>query len=616
MSGLDANKDVLGDEKYEFCKNLSENFGQQHLFEFWPAQGADDDKKVKFVDQLKALDGNYPGGLESYITNAKDLLQKSKDGVNPFEGYVPQVPTGEVVPLTPFSDEKMNKFVENEELGFNQVPGMCFVIVAGGLGERLGYSGIKLALPTDVMTETSFLDLYAQNILALQAKFNTERSQNVLIPLAIMTSGDTHDRTVDLLKEKNNFGLKEEQVHLIKQEKVPALLDNDAKIAVDEDEFEVKTKPHGHGDVHSLLYSSGLAKAWLEGGKKYVIFLQDTNVLVFRGLLCSIGVSEKLDLAMNSLTVPRNDGEAVGAICKLVNESEKKELTVSVEYNQLESLLSSTDVTFPKQEGNEKASPFPGNINVLILELNAYSVALDCTKGAVPEFVNPKYANEEKTEFKKPTRLECMMQDFSRLLIDKDVEKALGKTANVGFTQLDRFTCFSAAKNNLKDAAVKEEKTGFAESMASCERHNYDYCAIVLEMLGAEIEKVDGKYPRILMMPSFAVGLKDIKERFKEPKNVKISARSSLVLEGNVQISSLFLDGHLELHASEKGSIEIRNLRIENEGSELKPLKEEEFSSVDEALAIRGFTLEVAEEVTKIVSTEGKAIYDEKTSKV
>jgi hypothetical protein len=28
----------------------------------------------------------------------------------------------------------------------------------------------------------------------------------------------------------------------------------------------------------------------------------------------------------------------------------------------------------------------------------------------MPEFVNPKYADDERTVFKKPTRLECMMQ--------------------------------------------------------------------------------------------------------------------------------------------------------------------------------------------------------------
>ena len=37
-------------------------------------------------------------------------------------------------------------------------------------------------------------------------------------------------------------------------------------------------------------------------------------------------------------------------------------------------------------------------------------LALERTKGVMPEFVNPKYADAEKTVFKKPTRLECMMQ--------------------------------------------------------------------------------------------------------------------------------------------------------------------------------------------------------------
>ena len=62
----------------------------------------------------------------------------------------------------------------------------CFVRVAGGLGERLGYSGIKVALPTCLASDICFLDYYAQNILAMQA-------EGVQIPLAIMTSGDTHD---------------------------------------------------------------------------------------------------------------------------------------------------------------------------------------------------------------------------------------------------------------------------------------------------------------------------------------------------------------------------------------------------------------------------------------
>ncbi|KAK1373460.1 hypothetical protein POM88_029653 [Heracleum sosnowskyi] len=53
------------------------------------------------------------------------------------------------------------------------------------------------------------------------------------IPFAIMTSDDTHLRTLELLKTNNYFGMNPKQVHLLKQEKVACLDDNDARLAVD-----------------------------------------------------------------------------------------------------------------------------------------------------------------------------------------------------------------------------------------------------------------------------------------------------------------------------------------------------------------------------------------------
>ena len=38
-----------------------------------------------------------------------------------------------------------------------------------------------------------------------------------LLPLAIMTSDDTHQRTLDLLREHGHFGADPGQIHLIKQ---------------------------------------------------------------------------------------------------------------------------------------------------------------------------------------------------------------------------------------------------------------------------------------------------------------------------------------------------------------------------------------------------------------
>ena len=52
------------------------------------------------------------------------------------------MPTGEQLN---YGDEDFMKF---EEAGVNEAKHAVFVLVAGGLGERLGYSGIKVSLIT------------------------------------------------------------------------------------------------------------------------------------------------------------------------------------------------------------------------------------------------------------------------------------------------------------------------------------------------------------------------------------------------------------------------------------------------------------------------------------
>lgn len=69
---------------------------------------------------------------------------------------------------------------------------------------------------------------------------------------------------------------------LIKQEKVACLTDSEAHLSL-AGPYEVETKPHGHGDVHGLLHSSGLARKWAAEGRKWVCFFQDTNPAAFNG---------------------------------------------------------------------------------------------------------------------------------------------------------------------------------------------------------------------------------------------------------------------------------------------------------------------------------------------
>jgi UDP-sugar pyrophosphorylase len=118
-------------------------------------------------------------------------------------------------------------------------------------------------------------------------------------------------------------------------------------------------------------------------------------------------------------------------------------LVINVEYNQLDPLLRSQgDCKGDVADPSTGYSPYPGNANNLVIGLKAYAKTLRGEdQGVVLEFVNPKYKDETRTDFKKPTRLECMMQDLPKLF-----QKELGSDVNIGYTMLDRWFTFSPAK--------------------------------------------------------------------------------------------------------------------------------------------------------------------------
>ena len=59
------------------------------------------------------------------------------------------------------------------------------------------------------------------------------------------------------------------------------------------EEMKINTKPHGHGDVHNLLFDSGVAKKWLDMGKEWMVFIQDTNALACKAIPSILAVSRK-----------------------------------------------------------------------------------------------------------------------------------------------------------------------------------------------------------------------------------------------------------------------------------------------------------------------------------
>ena len=98
--------------------------------------------------------------------------------------------------------------------------------------------------------------------------------------------------------------------------------------------------------------------------------------------------------------------------------------------------------------------------------------------------------------------------------------------------------------------------------------------------------------------------MKEIRSRFPSPDKVSISARSTLVLEGNVTIHSLTLDGALRVSASEGAEIEVEALTCVNKGWEFVPVE----ASDEEALQIRGYKKKEHEGLVVDAPNPGKVV--------
>ena len=266
--------------------------------------------------------------------------------------------------------------------------------------------------------------------------------------------------------------------------------------------------------------------------------------------------------------------------------------TVNVEYNQLDPLLRSTE-EFKDGDVNSDVtgySPFPGNINQLVFHLGSYNKVLERTQGVMPDFVNPKYKDATKTLFKKPTRLECMMQEFPTVL-------SANESSRVGFTQAAGNICFSPVKNAVADGVALQAKGTPPGTAATGEADQYTAQRIILRSHGCKVEDaavavyggievVPG--PAIVLKPDFACCPGDLRVKFPSPEKVSITARSTLVVKGSgVVIESLELDGCLVVEASPGETVTIQDLVVNNEGWVQVPVSDSE----TEIIRMRGFVI-------------------------
>ncbi|KAF9222692.1 UTP-glucose-1-phosphate uridylyltransferase [Gyrodon lividus] len=150
----------------------------------------------------------------------------------------------------------------------NALSKLAILKVNGGLGTSMGMSGAKSAL--EVKDGMTFLDLTVKQVEHL----NT--TNQVDVPLILMTSFNTYDDTIRIIKKYVNQRIK---IITFNQSRYPRIWkDNLQPCPRHAGDDKKHWYPPGHGDLYQSLVHSGILDRLLADGKEYLFVSNSDNL--------------------------------------------------------------------------------------------------------------------------------------------------------------------------------------------------------------------------------------------------------------------------------------------------------------------------------------------------
>lgn len=230
-------------------------------------------KKLEKYNQLHLL--NY---YDSLSADAQKSLLAQIDDIN-FDilDILEQKQEPEQVHTVPIKalqiDEIKAKETTYRQTGLTSIKNgeLALVLLAGGQGTRLGYSGPKGTFNVGVTKDLYIFELLMKNTLKIVAASDT------WIHFYIMTSDKNHDETKAFFKSHNYFGYNSSYVHFFRQEMVPSV-DFGGKICLEE-KGRICMSPNGNGGWFSSLDKAGYLENILKSNIKYINVFSVDNVL-------------------------------------------------------------------------------------------------------------------------------------------------------------------------------------------------------------------------------------------------------------------------------------------------------------------------------------------------
>ena len=243
-----------------------------------------------------------------------------------------------------------------------------------------------------------------------------------------------------------------------------------------------------------------------------------------------------------------------------------------------------------KVGGNRR---FPGNSNILSFDAQNYLELLSKSHGIVPEFVNPKMKPGSTTEYAQPVRLESMMQDYPKLML----EHAIANNTHQ-IVVYPRFMTWSPVKNSPARARELLKKTGHEESPRSGEADQLElYRRLLLSRNDCPTCNPERRHcvtieegAKVVLDPESGCVTEEIHRHVGE--GVVLKAGSVLIVKSRTwYIENTVIDGCLII--GERGAV-LKGSTIKNEGWRFKEIDEND-ETIPVVIRMRGYMVEKKE---------------------
>ena len=274
---------------YEQAKALLESKGQAQLLRYYDE--LDEAGKANLLEAIENISWDF----EDALKNPVDMSGKGRD-IKPISGL-----------RLPAIEKRKAEF---EKIGVEAIRAgkVAAVLLAGGMGTRLGVDGPKGAYDIGVTKPLYIFEQQMKNLAEVNEKCG------VRVPLYIMTSDKNHAQTTAFWKEHGYFGYDESEVKFFKQDMAPAV-DFNGKIFLEKKDTPALS-PNGNGGWFGSMKRAGLVDDLNAKGVEWLNIYAVDNVL--QRIADPVFVGATIDSGVNcgaKVICKTNPYEKVGVLC-------------------------------------------------------------------------------------------------------------------------------------------------------------------------------------------------------------------------------------------------------------------------------------------------------------